>query len=259
MKLKRLLMPLLFTVGLLTTSCSSFKFDKYIDVVVRNISNPTAEESSWVYEEVYHSKVNIYNSVILPQNEVKVPNKQFLGYGVKEFEKGVSKKKDFYPSKGLVRYNDVKQYAVNGVVTLTATYVAPEDYPTQYIVFGWYGKTNTSGLDRDIMEQFETKLRNYIDSISETKIDPEEIEVREYLGDVATIGGNIMIDGDVDIFLGAGANLKSQGGVEYVTRNFIPIKGVTDRYIYKLNERESTNAIYSWAKSKEVTDFFAGK
>ena len=257
MKKIHLLFIILLTLFL--TSCSAFKFDKYIDVVVKNISNPSAEESSWVYEEVYHAKVNIYNSAILPQNEVKVPNKQFLGYGVKEFEKGVSKKKDFYPSKGLVRYNDVKKYAVDGVVTLNATYVAPEDYPTQYIVFGWYGKTNTSGLDRDIMEKFETMLRNYINSISETTIDPEEIEVREYLGDVATIGGNIMIDGDVDIFLGAGANLKSQGGVEYVTRNFIPIKGVTDRYIYKLNDRESTNTIYSWAKSKEVTDFFAGK
>ena len=144
-------------------------------------------------------------------------------------------------------------------MTLKATYVSEEDYPTQYIVFGWYGKTNTSGLDRDIMEQFEIKLRDYVNSISETKIEYDDIEVREYLGDVATIGGNIMMDGDVDIFLGAGANLKSQGGVEYVTRNAVSIAGVTDRYIYKLNERESTNTIYTWARSKEVQDFLGGK
>ena len=66
------------------------------------------------------------------------------------------------------------------------------------------------------------------------------------------------MDGDVDIFLGAGANLKSQGGVEYITRNAYSIKGVTDRYIYKLSERESTNTIYSWARTKEIQDYFKG-
>lgn len=257
MKIKRLLFPLLFTFGLITTSCSAFQQNKSLDVVVMNISNPTAQEADWVYQEVYRSKVDIFNNAILPSNTVAIPDRQFLGYGPKEFEKGVSKKKDFYKSKGLVRYNDVKQFAVNNTVTLKATFVKPEDYPTQYIVFGWYGKTNTSGLDDDIMEGFETKLRSYINSIS-PDMDPEQIEVRKYLGDVSTIGGNIMMDGDVDIFLGAGANLKSQGGVEYITRNAYSIKGVTDRYIYKLSERESTNTIYSWARTKEIQDYFKG-
>lgn len=260
MKIKKAFLPLVFCAGLLFSSCSALKrFEKDLDIVVMNVSNPTASEENWQYEEVYRSKVNIFNSAILPMNPVSVTGKKFLGYGVNDFEKGVSKKRDFYSNKGLVRYNDVKKYAVNNTVTLKATYVNPEDYPYQYVVFGWYGKTSTSGLNTDIMDKFEVMLRNYINSIVPEPLGKDEIEVRQYLGDVGTIGGNINMDGDVDIFLGAGSNLGSQGKVEYITRNYVPIKGVTDRYVYKLADRETVNTVYSWVRTKEVQNFFAGK
>ena len=254
MKRKHIFVPLIFTMGLALSSCDVF--EKNVDVVVMNISNPTAAEESWTYEEVYRSKVNIFNSAILPINNVTITGKRFLGYGLHPFEKGVSKRKDFYKNKGLVRYNDVKNYVVNGTVTLNATFVNPDDFPYQYIVFGWYGKTSTSGLNEDIMTKFERMLRNYIGDKVTT---PTDIEVREYLGDVATIGANINFDEDVDIFLGAGVNLGSSGKVEYVARNAYDIKGVADRYIYKLSDRDSTNDIYDWVRTKEVKDFFKRK
>ena len=258
MKIKRALLPLVFTFGLLATGCGFVKsFEKDINVVVMNVTNPSAGEDNWDYQEVYRTKVNAFNSAILPVNELEIPGKQFLGYGINPFEKGVSKRKDFYKNKGLVRYDDVKQYAKNNTVTLKATYVNPEDFPYQYIVFGWYGKTSTSGLDSEKMDRFETLLREHVKETAPEKVDPTDIELREYIGGVADIGGNINADEDVDIFIGAGANLKTEGGVEYVTRTFMSIPGVTDRYVYKLNNRSSTSEIYDWVKSPEVRAFFA--
>lgn len=254
MKRKRVLTPLLFIMGLTMTSCGVFNFEKNLDVVVLNVSNPTDPESSWTYEEVFRSKVNIFNSTILPVNNVNVTGKVFIGYGAKVFQKGVSKKRDFYKSKGLVRYNDVKKLAVNGTVTLKAAFVKEEDVPQQYIVVGWYGKTSISGLDSDKMAIFDGMLRRYI---GPAVTDPYDIELREYTGDVATIGADITYDGDVDIFLGAGTNLGTTGGVTYAARTPYMIDGAVDRYTYKINTRASTNDVYDWIRTDEVRSFFS--
>ena len=254
---KKFILPILIATSFVVSACSG-GFNKYIDIVVTNVSNPTEAEANWTYEEVYRSKVNIFNSAILPDNpSANWPTgKSFLGYGVNDFVKGVSKKKDFYASKGLVRYNDVKKYAVNNTVTLKAAYCNPEDIPTKYLVVGWYARTKTSGLTTDIMDEFETMLMNHMKEIGTSKEDLLDVEVRAYDGDVATIGGDITFDGDVDIFLGAGVNLGSQGGVEYVQRNAYDIAGVADRYIYRLSDRDQVVEAYTWMRSKEVKNFF---
>ena len=272
---KKFILPLLIVTSFTIPACSGLKFDKYIDLVVTNVSNPTETiEENWTYEEVYRTKINIFNSAILPDN----PNtnwpvsKTFLGYGLHDFVKGESKKSDFYAAKGLVRYNDVKKYAVDNTVTLKATYCNPEDVPTKYLVVGWYAKTKTSGLSTDIMDGFETMLRDHLEDLKNqlangtttaedlgftvTEEDLLDVEVRSYDGDVATIGGNITFDGDVDIFLGAGVNLGSTGGVTYTGRNAYEIAVVADRYIYRLNDRPQVKGIYSWMRSAEVKSYF---
>ena len=223
-----------------------------------NVSNPTEAEENWTYEEVYRSKVNIFNSAILPENpSTNWPEgKSFLGYGLKDFVKGVSKKSDFYSQKALVRYNDVKNYAVNNTVTFKATYCNPEDVPVKYLVVGWYAKTKTSGLSTEIMDGFESMLMEHMRAIGTSEENLLDVEVRAYDGDVATIGGNITFDADVDIFLGAGVNLGTTGGVTYTQRNAYEIAGVADRYIYRLNDREQVVEAYTWMRSKEVKDYF---
>ena len=266
---KRLfILPLLIVTSFTVGACSSLKFDRYINIVVTNVSNPTeTDETKWNYEEVYKTKVNIFNSAIMPENpEPHWPvGKTFLGFGVKEFEKGVSKKSDFYRSKSLVRYNDIKKYAKNNTVTLKATYCNPEDVPTKFLVVGWYARTKTSGLTTDIMDGFETMLRNHLKDLKNgseeidftiTDDDLADVEVRSYDGDVATIGGNIKFDGDVDIFLGAGVNLGTQGGVTYQQRNAYEIGDTPDRYIYRLNDRPQVKNIYTWMRSTDVRAYF---
>lgn len=262
---KKIILPLLIVTSFSIPACSALKFDRYIDLVVNDVSNPSeTDESKWTYEEVYRTKINIYNSAILPENPNSTwpKDKTFLGYGLKDFVKGVSKKKDFYASKGLVRYNDVKNYAVNNTVTLKAAYCNPEDVPTKYLVVGWYARTKTSGLTTDIMETFEGMLANHLKEVGTTSEDLADVEVRAYDGDVSTIGGNITFDGDVDIFLGAGVNLGTQGKVTYYQRNAYEIEGAADRYIYRLVEdgkKPQVEEVYTWMRSKEVKDFFRGK
>lgn len=274
MKKRLFILPLTIVASFAISACSSLNFNRYINIVVTDVSNPTAPEEEWVYEEVYKTKANIFNSAIMPMNpkESWPTDKTFLGYGVKDFEKGVSRRKDFYRSKGLVRYNDIKKYAKKNTVTLKAAYCNPEDVPYQLIVVGWYARTKTSGLDEEKMSGFEKMLKAQLKSlkdqldkgeITEQELgftisdkDLAEIEVRSYDGDVATIGGNITFDDDVDIFLGAGVNLGSQGGVEYIKQNAYQIAGVADRYIYRLNDRPQAKNVYTWMRSAEVKAYF---
>ena len=150
----------------------------------------------------------------------------------------------------------MKNYAIDNTVTLKATYCNPEDVPTKYLVVGWYARTKTSGLSTEIMEEFETMLMDHMKEVGTSEENLADIEVRAYDGDVATIGGNITFDGDVDIFLGAGVNLGTQGGVEYKQRNAYDIAGVADRYIYRLSDKEQVVEAYSWMRSKDVKNFF---
>ncbi len=261
---KKFILPLLIVTSFTIPACSGLKFDKYIDVIVSDVTNPEAPEANWVYEEVYKTKVNIFNSAILPINPMDSwpTGKKFVGYGANEFVPGQSKRADFYKSKGLVRYNDIKQYAVNNVVNLKAAYCDPDDFPTKYLVFGWYARTKTSGLSEEIMTTFEKMLINHLKEVGATKEQIEDVEVRAYDGDVGTIGGDITFDGDVDIFLGAGVNLGTQGGVTYFKRNAYDIEGVPDRYIYRLTpdgDRPVAEEVYTWCRSTEVKNFFKGK
>ena len=150
-------------------------------------------------------------------------------------------------------------------MTLKATYCNPEDVPTKFLVVGWYARTKTSGLTTDIMDGFETMLRNHLKDLKNgseeidftiTDDDLADVEVRSYDGDIATIGGNIKFDDDVDIFLGAGVNLGTQGGVTYLQRNAYEIGDTPDRYIYRLNDRPQVKNIYTWMRSTDVRAYF---
>ena len=73
--------------------------------------------------------------------------------------------------------------------------------------------------------------------------------VRGYDGNVGTAGGLINQDGDVDITLGFGSNLKSQGGVDYIERFQCTFGGLTNRYVYKHETRPVVDAVYNWLQT----------
>lgn len=249
MKIRTFLLPfIMMSMSSFSGCAGSFE---YYDLVVLNRE-----------QEIYRTKINNFNNAILPALDPaqKMVGKSFLGFGFKEYEKGKDRKKDFYKERDIVRFKDVKQYMVNKTITIKSIYCNIGDEPVSYLVFGWYDKYSTSGLDEEIMEGFTPMLTDYLISEGATAKDLETFEVRPYQGDVATIGANIMYDNDVDIFIGAGANLPSTGGVEgyYKDRSGLPVKGVTDRYTYRFSDTPIAKKVFSFMRTKEVRTYFGG-
>ena len=247
MKLKLLMIPAFLLAVPCLTNCSS---EAFYDLVVYNQG-----------EVIQTSKINIFNNAILPTLDASQyeTGKVFLGFGCNEFVPGVSKKKDFYHEKDLVRLKDVKKYASNKTIKMNAIYCNPEDEPKLYFVLGWYAKTGTSGLSAEIIDGFIPMLKNYMyTTLSVTDSQWEDVEIRAYDGDVATIGGNIVFDGDVDIFIGASTNLATTGNVPYVDRGGFPTKGADNRYIYQLNDKAISKSVFTYMRSKEVRTYFGG-
>ena len=66
------------------------------------------------------------------------------------------------------------------------------------------------------------------------------------------MGSAINTDGDVEIFIGAGNNLKTTGGVEYVTRTGpLTINGAENRYIYLLKDNALAQFVYDYMISDD--------
>lgn len=149
---------------------------------------------------------------------------------------------------GIVRYDDIKNQIVNGKVTMKPLFINYDDIPSYYLVVGWYAKTGTSGLNTTRINNWKSDLFNFLrTSRGATDEQIANVVIRPYDGNVATIGALINADGDVDVFLGGGANLKSDGGVEYVERQKDIIMGGISRYIYRISERSIGKYVYDWS------------
>lgn len=92
-----------------------------------------------------------------------------------------------------------------------------------YAVFGWWETTDTnddgtpkitSGLVKDDVRTIYKNLRTYLTIKGATEADLENIQFRNYSSvDVATMGGLINADADVDVLFGVGNNINTQAGV----------------------------------------------
>lgn len=247
MKRKLFLFPaLLFAL----TSLSGCNNEEFYDLKVYNKD-----------ELILKSKISIFNNAILPTVDPSSyeDGKIFVGFGVKEFIPHVSRKNDFYQEKDLVRLVDVRPYAVNHTINLRTIYCNEGELANYYLVLGWYAKTNTSGLDENIINGFKPLLTNYLkDTLHANSSQLANVDIRAYDGDVSTIGANINFDGDVNIFIGAAGNLATTGNVAYTSRASFPVKGVTDRLIYLINNSTVAESVYNFMRSKTVRDYFGG-
>ena len=157
-------------------------------------------------------------------------------------------KDEYVEPDGVVRYDDIKNQIHNGKVTMYPLYLHESELPINYLVVGWYSKTGTSGLGQNQINNWKTDLMNFlIDDVHATEDQLSKVVIRPYDGNVGTIGALINLDGDVDIFLGAGPNLKSDGGVDYVARQSGISMGGKSRYIYLLTDRSAARTVYDWS------------
>ncbi len=159
--------------------------------------------------------------------------------------------KEYVPHNGIVRYDDIKDYAVDGKVTLKPCIINRSEIPHYYLVVGWYAKTATSGLDQKRIDKWTVDLKNFLQTdVGATDEEINNIAIRAYNGDVASMGGKINADGDVDVLVGVGNNINSTGNVSIKEKQGnIPMGGIT-RYIARLTDFPVSISVYEWLKTE---------
>lgn len=151
---------------------------------------------------------------------------------------------------GIVRYDDIKNYIHNGKVTMKPLYIDREELPVYYLVVGWYAKSSTSGVTSGRINNWKNNLFTYLrNECAATEEQLSKVSIRGYDGNVGTAGGLINQDGDVDITIGFGSNLRSQGGVEYINRFTLTCGGIEGRYVYQHFSRPVVDSVYAWLQT----------
>ena len=203
--------------------------------------------------------VNIFNNAIVPVPEAPKGLK-FYGWTAEEnWEELGADSVSVTANKGLVRYDDVKDWVKGDELSVTL-YPVFGEIIRHDIAIAWYDKDKTSGLNATVMEGFETGLKTFL---AESGYKPEEMDIviRPYAGNVGPTCDAIKSDGDIDIMIGWSdyANLSGTGGMlpDEVLENNGNILINPDfkaRYTAKLYESETVNAVYSW-----ILDTYAGE
>lgn len=141
--------------------------------------------------------------------------------------------------------------------------VAPVDFTystsavEHYLVLGWYAKTETSGLDEDVIEAFVSEMKAYLKAQGATEAQLADIVVRAYTGNVADMGASIKADNDVDVMIGVGENIDAPTSAGGATAG-VPIIEKTNgiymgtskknRWMARLTEDETAVTVYNWIK-----------
>lgn len=243
---KHLVATLLVAVMcLLTLSACSVVAGLENDVNITLNVNGNALDGNYV--------VNTFNNAIVPVPEAPKGD-VFLGWTAdKDWQSKDIADVALSQNKGLIRYDDVKDYAVDGKITLYAVFGVQ---PRHDIAVAWYDKEKTSGLNQGVMDEFLTALKAFLTTQGYTP-DSMDIVVRGYAGNVGPTCGAIMDDGDIDIMVGwaAASNIEGTGGMKRgvdFLQNYGNIKltgAGKARYTAKLSDSEVVNKVYRWILS----------
>lgn len=243
---KHLVATLLVAVMcLLTLSACSVVAGLENDVNITLNVNGNALDGNYV--------VNTFNNAIVPVPEAPKGD-VFLGWTAdKDWQNKDIADVALSQNKGLIRYDDVKDYAVDGKITLYAVFGVQ---PRHDIAVAWYDKEKTSGLNQGVMDEFLTALKAFLTTQGYTP-DSMDIVVRGYAGNVGPTCGAIMDDGDIDIMVGwaAASNIEGTGGMKRgvdFLQNYgnITLTGASKaRYTAKLSDSEVANKVYQWILS----------
>lgn len=122
--------------------------------------------------------------------------------------------------------------------------------PIVGVTLGWWSLTGKSGIDSTKSGQIDSAVQDFIDNeYDDTFVYSFKEFAQSLVGDLGTA---INDDGEVDIFIGAAANLKSTGKVDYVERTGpLTINGAENRYIYLLTNTAAANAVYNYMVSND--------
>ncbi len=195
--------------------------------------------------------VNIFNNAIVEEPTAPAGT-LFLGWTPQaDWESLGAENVHLTQNKGLIRYDDIKDWLKDNDLSITL-YAVFGEIARHDLVIAWYNKPATSGLDESIIEQFTANLNTYLTSQGYTPADMDII-IRGYSGNVGPTCDAIKSDADVDIMIGwaTASNLSGTGGltpgVDFL-ENYGNIKINPDkaRYSARLSDTELTRLVYSW-------------
>ena len=138
-----------------------------------------------------------------------------------------------------------------------------EDNTNHLLVIAWYDKTQTSGLNEEIINNFQKKLKEYLSSLNYSDEEINSVLLRAYSGNVGPSCENIKNDGDVDIMFGWKSNVSSTGNLSYLesfpsdaNSSGITMGDVSDRWIHRLSENELAKMVFNWIISEKDNSLF---
>lgn len=195
--------------------------------------------------------VNIFNNAIVPVPEAPKGLK-FYGWTAEEnWEEVGADNVPVTANKGLVRYDDVKDWVKGDELSVTL-YPVFGEIIRHDIAIAWYDKDKTSGLNASVMSGFETKLNAFL---KENGYNTEDMDIviRAYAGNVGPTCDAIRSDGDIDIMVGWSdyANLSGTGGM-------MPDEVLENTEIFSLTPTSRRATQQSFTKAKPSTRFTTG-
>lgn len=220
------------------TGCSLVKgFERDVQVVLE------------VDGEYYASyTVNIFNNAVVTAPEVpaRFEGRTFVGWtGRQDWEEMKGKDVPISSNKGLIRYDDVKDYIAgkSRSVTLQAAFLEID------LVIAWYDRGDTSGLNQSYIDAFEKKMNEYLIGQG-YDLNDMFIVLRSYDSTVLASCTKIKADGDVDIMLGWNGSIATTGqmaqGVDYIETVVAPIGYTANRHAARVTDTPLCNLVFAW-------------
>lgn len=198
---------------------------------------PEASIEITIVADGSESKVTVYETGAAISAPIKTGFK-FVGWATTEGGNVV-----FDASDAISMY-DLQDYAdANGVIRLYAVY--EERVANEGLIVGiWNRYVNADKVGADTSEKIAAAFRAYMADNNLTF----DVEFRVYTESaVADFGAAVNAAGDVDVILGAGANIQTAGGVAYITRAYMTYEGLTDRYAVLLTDTQYALTFYAYA------------
>lgn len=214
-------------------------------------------EVNFLYREevISTTVVTEFNNGLIPElSEGRIPEGYEL-YGWTWYDPDIISINDpnfshFYiPYDEVVHYVDVKDVATDGKIDLRPLFINENDIPLPdyYLAIGWYARTSTSGVSQESMDVWKVDLDEFLVSeLSATEENISKIHIEGFDGNVATAGANINKARYIDILIGFGNNINTQGGVEVIEKSDPIIMGGKERRVCLLRETTVARRVYTW-------------
>ena len=127
------------------------------------------------------------------------------------------------------------------------------DNEQHLLVIAWYAKTQTSGLDDNIIKGFEDSLKDFLKTLNYSDEEVNSVLLRSYNGTVAVSCEAIKNDGDVSIMVGWKSNVDTNGNLSFIEsfpsnteESGITMGSVEGRWIHRLTNDELTIEVFNW-------------